>query len=75
MLEALKLNGKKALILTADTELNVYKSARNIPGVNVLESYKPTTYEIMNADVLVIQKGAIEGLENSIEAKNEEAAA
>jgi len=75
MLEALKLNGKKALILTADTEMNLYKSARNIPGVHVLESYKPTTYEIMNADVLVIQKGAIEGLENSIEVKNDEAAA
>jgi len=75
MLEAVNASGKKALILTAETDMIVYKSARNIPGVQVLEAYKPTTYEIMNADVLVIQEGAIEGLENSIEPKNEEAVA
>ncbi|WP_020404838.1 50S ribosomal protein L4 [Gracilimonas tropica] len=75
MLDALKASGKKALILTAETDHIVYKSARNIPGVHVLESYKPTTYEIMNADVIVIQEGAIMGLENSIEPKNEEAVA
>ena len=75
MLEALKADGKKALILTAETETNVYKSARNIRGVHVLESYKPTTYQIMNADVLVILESGVKGLENSIVSKKEEAAA
>lgn len=75
MLKALKADGKKALILTAETESNVYKSARNIPGVHVSESYKPTTYEIMNVDVIVILESGVQGLENSIEPKNEEAAA
>lgn len=75
MLEALKVAGKKALILTAETDTVIYKSARNIPGVQVLEGYKPNTYQIMNADVLVIQESAVAGLENSIESKTEEAVA
>lgn len=75
MLTALEVSGKKALILTSETDVNVYKSARNIPKVQVLEGYKPNTYQIMNADVIVIQESAISVLENSIEGKTEEAAA
>jgi large subunit ribosomal protein L4 len=75
MLNALEVAGKKALILTSETDMIIYKSARNIPGVKVLEGYKPNTYDIMNADVLVIQEGALAALESSIEGKTEEAAA
>lgn len=75
LLESFKLQDKKVLILTAETDLNVYKSARNIPNVNVLEAYKPSTYQILNADVLLIQKNGIEVLENSFKPKKEEEAA
>jgi large subunit ribosomal protein L4 len=75
ILAALDLTGKKVLILTADTDTNTYISARNIPGVNVLEAYKPTTYEIMNADVILFQKSAIPVLEKTFEPKVEEEAA
>lgn len=75
MLSAFEVSDKKVLILTADTDLNVYKSARNIPKVNVLEGYKPNTYQIMNADVILIQESALTILENSIEGKIEKATA
>ena len=75
ILTALELNGKKVMILTADTDMNVYKSTRNIPGVSVFEAYKPTTYEIMNADVVLFQKSAIPVLESTFEQKVEEEAA
>lgn len=75
LLLALKLEGKKVLILTAETDLIVYKSARNIPGVKVLEAYKPNTYQILDADILLIQEGGIEVLENSFKPKTEEEAA
>jgi len=75
MLSAFEVTGKKVLILTGETDAIVYKSARNIPKVQVLEGYKPNTYQIMNADVIVIQESAIAALENSIEGKTEEAAA
>lgn len=75
LLTAFELSGKKVLILTAETDKNVYKSARNIPGVEVLEAYKPNTYKILYADVLLIQESAVEVLENSVEPNTEEAAA
>ncbi|MEX2572719.1 MAG: 50S ribosomal protein L4 [Balneolaceae bacterium] len=75
LLVSLKLEGKKVLILTSGTDLNIYKSARNIPNVEVLEAYKPTTYQILNADILLIQENGIEILENSFQNKTEEEAA
>ena len=74
ILNAFEFSGKKVLILTPDTSMNVYKSARNIPGVQVLEANKPNSYQLLNADVILIQESALSVLENSIE-KNEEAAA
>lgn len=75
ILNSFEVTGKKVMILTSETDINVYKSARNIPKVQVLEGYKPNTYQIMNADVILIQESALEVLENSIEGKTEEAAA
>ncbi len=62
---------QKVLILTADTDKTLYKSARNIPDVEVLEANKPTTYQILDADVILIQKSAVEVLQGSIESAEE----
>lgn len=67
--------GKKILVLTAKSDIDVYKSARNIPNVEVLEADKPNTFQILNADLLVIQESALDVLQNSIEPKAEETAA
>ncbi len=74
ILKAFEIENKKVLLLTADTDINIYKSARNIPGVQVLEGNKATTYQILDADVLLIQKGAVDALQESIENTTEEAA-
>lgn len=75
ILNAFELSGKKVLILTPESDYNVYKSANNIPGVQVLEANKPNTYQILNADAIIIQESSIAVLENSIDGKTEEAAA
>ncbi len=75
LINALELTGKKVLLLTADTDMVIYKSARNIQKVEVLEANKPNTYQILHADVIILQQSAIAVLENSIEPKTEEAAA
>jgi large subunit ribosomal protein L4 len=62
ILDALKLSGRKVLFLTKVTDKSVYKSASNIPGIRTIEAYKPSTYEIVNADVLLIQSGALESI-------------
>ncbi|WP_340107049.1 50S ribosomal protein L4 [Rhodohalobacter sp. 8-1] len=75
LLEALELTGKKVLILSKETDMMLYKSARNLKNVHVLEANKPTTYEIMNADFIVIQSDALTVLEESFALNVEEDAA
>ncbi|RMD50838.1 MAG: 50S ribosomal protein L4 [Ignavibacteria bacterium] len=62
MLEALKLSGKKVLLLTNGKQENVYLSGRNIPKVNILEANKAATYHLLNNQVIVMQKSAVESL-------------
>lgn len=71
ILEGLEIDGQKVLILTAETDKVLYKSARNIPKVQVLEANKPTTYQILDADVILIQESAVDILQGSIESVKE----
>ncbi len=65
VLSSLKVSDKKTLILTNGTLSNVYKSSTNIKNVNVLEGYKANAYELLNNQVLILQKGALENLTNT----------
>lgn len=75
LLTALEIANKKVLILTKETDMITYKSARNLQNVHVLEANKPTTYEIMNANVIVILSDALDTLEESFALNVEEDAA
>ena len=59
ILSALKVNGKKVLLLTNGNQDAVYKSGRNISKVKILEASKASAYDILNNQVLIIQQGAI----------------
>ncbi len=65
ILKALKLDGKKTLLLTKDNSIHIYKSGRNIPKVNILEATNASPYDILNNQVLVVQQSAIEKLVKS----------
>lgn len=71
VLESLKLSGKKVLLLTGDYKPEVYKSGRNIPKVQVLEAAKATTYDLLNNQVLVMQKSAVNVIENILSKSRE----
>ena len=66
VLKSLKIDGKKALLLTTENLVNVYKSGRNISKVNIVEATNASTYDIVNNQVLVLQKGAVEKIVNSL---------
>lgn len=66
MLNALKVTGKRTLLLTNGTLENVYKSGRNVTKVNILEANKASAYDLLNNQVLVLQKSAVAILENTI---------
>jgi large subunit ribosomal protein L4 len=70
-LNAFKLNGKKVLLLTDKKSESVYKSGRNIPKIKILEAYKASTYDILNNQVLVLQKSAVDVISNSFKSKEE----
>ena len=75
LLSAFELSGKKVTILTAQQNINVFKSARNIPRVQVVVASSLNTYEILNSDIILIQESAVGILENSIQTQiNEEVA-
>ena len=54
---------KKAMVITNGVNENVYKSARNIAGVTVTTAEILSTYEILNSNVLVVDKAAIEKIQ------------
>lgn len=69
ILNNLKIAGKKVLLLTTDYNNVVYKSGRNIPKVQILEAAKASTYDILNNQVLLMQKGAVEVIEKNLSPK------
>lgn len=69
ILNALKVDGKKVLLLTETNNVNVFKSGRNIPKVKVLEASKASTYDLLNNQILLLQKSAIKVIEDTFSAK------
>lgn len=59
---ALSVAGKTLLVLAEDNE-NVAKSARNIPGVEIVTVKELTTYDVLNAKNLVMTKDAVAKVE------------
>ncbi len=57
-----KLGGKekKVLVLTAGDSHNVYLSGRNIPDVHVMRFSDATAYEILWAETVVVEMGALD---------------
>ena len=56
----LKVDGKKSLFVLAGNNNNVYLSARNLQGTEVMEAQGVNTYKVLNADVLVISEKSLE---------------
>jgi len=69
ILKALELNGKKTLLLVSKTDENVWKAGRNVARLNIIEASKASTYEILNNQVLLVQKSAIAALEKTFQEK------
>jgi len=66
VLKALSIQGKKTLVLTTKNEESLYKSGRNMTAVSVREAGKASTYDILDTQVLLIQKSAVEVLQKSL---------
>lgn len=62
ILRNLGITDKKVLMLITRNNDNVYRAGRNISRVKVLEACNAATYDILDNQVLLIQKSALEDL-------------
>jgi large subunit ribosomal protein L4 len=63
LLAGLTLNGKKTLFLMPEVNKNVVLSSRNVPKTKVMVVEDVNTYELLNADSLVLCEGSVSKLE------------
>lgn len=61
MLKALEAN--KALIITAESNEIVYKSARNIQGINIIPANNINVYDLLKYEKVIITKDAVSKIE------------
>ncbi|MCH2083338.1 MAG: 50S ribosomal protein L4 [Saprospiraceae bacterium] len=59
ILDSLKVNGEKTLLVTSDYEREVLLSCRNIPGSQVMRAIDLNTYDILKARKLILSEGAV----------------
>lgn len=66
--KALNLKGMSCLIGTAETDLTLYKSARNIQGVEVQPTSQFNAYGVLRPKRLLLTKAALEALRHPAKA-------
>ena len=59
ILKALAIDKKKTLLLVPRYDQNLWKAGRNLPNLSILEASKASTYDVLNNQVLLIQRSAL----------------
>jgi large subunit ribosomal protein L4 len=65
VLSAFDFATQKTLLITADHNVNVYRSSRNIPNAQVVAASDVNTYQVMHAHNVIVAEGAIEKLKET----------
>jgi len=63
LLNGLSLSDKKTLLVLPEVNKNVYLSSRNLPKAKVTTVDSVNTYELLDADNLVLCEGSVSKLE------------
>lgn len=66
-LNALSVSGQRTLLILPEVDLNVVLSSRNLQKTKVVTADQVTTYELMNADRLLISAEAVSKLETLLD--------
>jgi large subunit ribosomal protein L4 len=73
LFDLLDVDGQDILLATAEVEREIYLSAQNLPDVNVQEVQSINTVDILDADVVLLQEGALEWLTDVLSTTEAEA--
>jgi large subunit ribosomal protein L4 len=63
LMKNLNMSDKKTLLVLGDTNKNVYLSSRNIQGAKVVKASDLNTYDILNAENLILAESSVKVLE------------
>jgi large subunit ribosomal protein L4 len=63
LLASIDVTGKKMLVVIEEPNEATVKSARNIPGVKIIQANMVNTYDVMWADKILVTEGAITRME------------
>lgn len=66
ILKALQLHDKKTLFVTAEYEKEVLLSARNLPRTSMILASDLNTYQILNANAIILSESAIEKIKETL---------
>ena len=61
LLDKLGLDGKKVLVLSHGLNRNLYLSGRNVPTAQVMTFTDASAYDVLWADAVVVEQGALTG--------------
>ena len=59
LIDSFELGDSKVLLLTSAHSENVYKSVRNIPRFRVVEARHVSTIDVLDAQYVIVQEGAV----------------
>ena len=66
IIKAFGLESKKTLLVTSETDSNIYLSSRNLKNSKVIINSELNTYEITDANNILILESAVEGIETTL---------
>jgi large subunit ribosomal protein L4 len=64
LMKNLKLNDKKTLLVVVESNKSVYLSSRNLSNTKVVNASDVNTYDILNANNLVLTEGSVKIIES-----------
>ncbi len=70
VLNALNLEGKKVTILVSSYDDKVFLAARNLPNVYVVEATSASTYDLLDCEVLLVEKAGLSLLNEQLMVKS-----
>jgi len=66
VLQALGIENKKSILVLAESNNNVYLSSRNLKTAKTVTSSSLSTYELLNANKVILSEGSLEGIESNL---------
>jgi len=64
MMKSLALNDQKTLLVLSEANKNIVLSGRNVQNTKIVTAAQVTTFDLMNADKLILVESSISKFDN-----------